>query len=117
VYGSESGALAVLEILVHLQQTWLLDRYLMCRAVLDSTAMEELPQDSLPAGWRAFPAPAPLQDLGHAWIRAELSVALRVPSAIVPFEWNYLVNPRHPGFSALEVLRPEPFRLDTRQSA
>jgi RES domain-containing protein len=39
---------------------------------------------------------------------------LAVPSAIVPRETNYLLNPAHPDFRRLRIGRPEPFSLDPR---
>ncbi|MBI5482311.1 MAG: RES family NAD+ phosphorylase [Deltaproteobacteria bacterium] len=39
---------------------------------------------------------------------------LAVPSAVVPQEWNYLLNPLHPDFGRLKLLPPEPFTIDPR---
>ncbi len=53
--------------------------------------------------------------IGDAWIRAQRSLALRVPSAVVPEEYNLLVNPVHPRFSELRIIgSPEPVVFDPR---
>lgn len=40
--------------------------------------------------------------------------AAAVPSAVLPREMNYLVNPRHPEASSIQVVGQEGFRLDRR---
>ena len=52
--------------------------------------------------------------LGDAWLDREPSAVLKVRSAVVPEEWNYLLNPRHPDFSRIVVHQPEPFVFDER---
>jgi RES domain-containing protein len=39
---------------------------------------------------------------------------LAVPSAVIPQEMNYLLNPRHVNFKRIRVRNPEPFRFDPR---
>jgi RES domain-containing protein len=41
-------------------------------------------------------------------------VALRVPSVIVPGEFNYLLNPAHPQFASVKIGKSEPFLFDPR---
>jgi RES domain-containing protein len=55
-----------------------------------------------------------LADLGTAWARKGTTAVLAVPSAIVPRERHYLLNPAHPDFVRVRVGRPEPFTLDPR---
>jgi RES domain-containing protein len=42
------------------------------------------------------------------------SVVLKVPSAIVDVEHNYLINPGHQDFEDVVIHRPGRFRLDPR---
>jgi RES domain-containing protein len=51
---------------------------------------------------------------GSKWLRAGRTAVLEVPSAIVPSEKNYLINPGHPEFRKLRVGRPLPFVFDPR---
>lgn len=39
---------------------------------------------------------------------------LGVPSAIVPAEWNYLLNPLHPNFNRIKVGKPATVKTDLR---
>jgi RES domain-containing protein len=114
VYTSESVSLALLEILVHLRAATALPTYSLISVRLDDAQVTALDRGRLPAAWRAFPAPAELARLGDAWAAAGGSLALEVPSAVVPRESNYLLNPGHPDFAALAIPPSEPFTLDLR---
>jgi RES domain-containing protein len=76
--------------------------------------LEDLPGVRLPRSWRAYPAPGALADVGAAWIRAGRRPALSVPSAVIPAERNYLIDPRHRLFSQVRLEQPQAFRLDPR---
>ncbi len=68
----------------------------------------------LPAGWRPYPAPEGLAGLGSEWVRGGQTAVLVVPSAVIPQEHNYLINPAHPDIRAIRVGSPQPFSLDPR---
>jgi RES domain-containing protein len=70
--------------------------------------------DDLPARWRSYPAPEELTALGTEWVTRGASVALRVPSVIVPTEHNYLLNPAHPDFQRIRIGPARRFGLDPR---
>ena len=80
----------------------------------------EIPADLIekpsrfPESWRQFPHSPATQDIGAAWARAKRSVALRVPSAVVPGEFNYLINPAHADFSQVKVGKAVSFTFDPR---
>jgi RES domain-containing protein len=118
VYTAESRSLAVLEQLVHLSRNRLPPRF-VCFAVdvPDELEITVAPLAELPAGWRSYPGPLELRDLGTKWAQSNASVALAVPSAVVPAERNVLLNPRHPDFARLAIGAPEPFAVDERLAA
>lgn len=68
----------------------------------------------LPAAWRTYPAPSALADLGTAWVRKRTTAVLIVPSAVIPSERNYLLNPAHPRFRSIRIGRFQPFSFDPR---
>lgn len=70
----------------------------------------------LPTNWRAYPAPASRADLGTRWIREGKTALLGVPSAVIPAESNYLINPQHPDVKAIRLGPPTPFSFDPRMS-
>ncbi len=51
---------------------------------------------------------------GSAWLRANRTAVLEVPSAIVPSEKNFLLNPKHPEFHRIRIGRALPFVFDPR---
>jgi RES domain-containing protein len=113
-YASQSLALATLEYLVHISREQAPSDLVVVRAELPDNAIETLDLRILPERWQRDPPPLELRQIGDAWIRTRKNLALRVPSAIVPTEWNVLVNPVHPRFSELSIAAPEPFTLDPR---
>ncbi len=114
VYTAQSEALAVLELLVHLQSSHLLRSYTSIPARFDDALVEGVDAERLPASWRDYPAPAALQQIGDRWAVEQRSAVLRVPSVIVPSEVNYLVNPGHRDFAAIAIGKPSGFRFDRR---
>ena len=68
----------------------------------------------LPDGWDAAMPGRASQNFGTKWARSRKSVAISVPSAIVPRERNYLINPLHPDFKKIRFSAPEPFVFDPR---
>jgi RES domain-containing protein len=114
VYTAESVALAVLEVLVHLDNSDVLTSYSLCSAEFDDSLVERLDRSALPANWRDYPAPAELQRIGDEWVASGTSAVLEVPSVIVETESNYLLNPAHPDFTSLKLGTPGPFEFDPR---
>ena len=113
-YCSESRALAMIEVLANADEP---DRLFSLKWVMVSA---ELPAESIerpsrvPANWRNYPHPRETQAIGPDWAKAGRTVGLRVPSAVVPGEFNYLLNPAHPQFAQVKLGAPEPFAFDPR---
>lgn len=114
VYTSSTAALATLEVVAHLDSTALLTSYSLIQATLPEQLVTAVELSSLPRNWRDFPAPPELQAIGDAWLHERISAALRVPSALVPVDFNYLLNPEHPDFPLITSGHPVPFPLDPR---
>ena len=113
-YCAESRALAVVEVLANTGES---KRLFALAWVLVSA---EIPVDLIertarfPDSWRQFPRSTATQDFGAKWAREKRTVAMRVPSAVVPGEFNYLLNPAHTDFHRIKLGRPEPFSFDAR---
>lgn len=114
VYVAESRALAVLEILAGLRSRKTLDAYVLIEIQLDEELVEKLDRESLPDQWRISPPAPETQSIGDRWIREARSAVLRVPSVVIPSEFNFLVNPAHLEFGGIKIREPEPFELDSR---
>lgn len=114
VYVSESLALAVLEVLVHLQDTSILPAYSTIRVTFDAALVSPINPSSLPKNWRQSPPPPETQAIGDAWIDAAFSAILEVPSAAVESEHNYLMNPAHRDFNLVATEPAVPYEFDSR---
>lgn len=115
LYTSENISLAAMELLVNLPVADLPDDLrLITLNVPDEISMRVISFDDLPKGWRHYPPPGSLSEMGTEWIQSEESLMLRVPSAVIPQEWNVLLNPQHSEMSRVEILSVEAFGFDKR---
>jgi RES domain-containing protein len=113
VYTAGSQSLAMLEMLV--QDEPLRARYVMIPAIMPANLrVERVVPAQLPANWRDAAARQDLQMLGSDWAKRRSSAVLAVPSAIIPAETNYLLNPLHPAFSRIRIGEPQEFVTDLR---
>ena len=113
VYTAESQSLALLELMV--QDEPLRAHYVLIPAQIpDDLAQSRIDADGLPADWRTLGTREVLQSLGLAWLKSARTAVLSVPSAVVPAERNYLLNPRHPDFARIVIGEPQSLQTDTR---
>jgi RES domain-containing protein len=113
VYTAGSQSLATLEMLV--QDEPLRARYVMIPVALPKNLkIERVTADELPADWRDLAAREHTQTIGSAWAKRKSSAVLVVPSAVIPAEHNYLLNPLHPSFSKIEIGERQDFITDLR---
>jgi len=114
VYTAGSASLAILEMLVHLQAQELMRRYVIFEVSFDETLMVTLDPATLPKAWRRSPSSTAVQQVGDDWVTEGSSAVLRLPSVIVPSEWNYLLNPVHPDFAKITIGPKQPIKFDPR---
>lgn len=114
VYTAGSASLAILEMLVHLQAQELLRRYVIFEVSFDEAIMTMIDPATLPKSWRKSPSPATVQQVGDEWVTEGSSAVLRLPSVIVPSEWNYLLNPAHPDFAKITIGPKQQIKFDPR---
>ena len=115
VYASASLSLAALELLVHCDPALLPDDLVaLAIEIPDGLLARRIEAARLGRAWRRHPAPESLAQLGDAWARDRACAVLSVPSAVVPGERNFLLNPAHPDFRKIRAGRPKRFALDAR---
>ncbi|GAA4456918.1 RES family NAD+ phosphorylase [Nibrella saemangeumensis] len=115
IYTAATRALACLENVVHRSGEGLQDLFrVMVIEVPEQLHQEEISLDILPATWAEFQNYYQCQQIGDAWLQRMQTAVLRVPSAIVPNEYNYLLNPTHPDFARVRLIQTEPFLFDPR---
>lgn len=118
VYLGGTLALAALECLVHFSHQTLPDDYVcLTVTVPKGIKIEAVDPASLAPDWWVEDPPVTTQALGSAWLKRNASLLLKVPSAIIPSEFNYLLNPQHKDFGKLHIAAPMKFRFDPRLKA
>jgi RES domain-containing protein len=112
LYTAEHPALALLEALVHLDRSELPDRFqLLSIDIPESIAFQSPPQNLL-ADWSQSTVES--RSIGDRWLRDGASLLLRVPTALIPHAWNFLVNPEHPDIAAATIYSVDRAPFDRR---
>ena len=115
IYTAASRALACLENVVHRTSVGLAGQFrTMTIEIPDEIAITSLKRDQLQERWQEFERYPYTQALGDAWIAEARTAVLQVPSAIIPQEYNYLLNPAHKDFRKIRLVNVEPFEFDGR---
>ena len=112
IYASSHASLVVLEALVH-ASTLPKDMVLVSLNVPNDVAIRRWRPKSLPRRWAEYPFGTATQR-GPAWARAGKELAVWVPSAVVPAEWNCLLNPMHADIARVKARVVVRFRFDPR---
>jgi RES domain-containing protein len=115
IYTAGTRALACLENIVHRSSLGLLEKFrIMMIEIPDDIVMKEVKPAALSDDWRKFDNYPETQGIGDGWIKKAESAVLKAPSAIIPEEFNYLINPLHKDFDRIKYLRNDPFTFDSR---
>lgn len=116
VYTSESRALAILEVAVHLDLSEDLptDRFYVEIDIPGEVEIREIRPEDLPKNWDSKPSILETQFIGDDFAKDNTAAVLKVPSSIVPPEFNYLINPNHPDAKKINLTSKEPLNFDKR---
>jgi RES domain-containing protein len=115
LYTGESRALCTAEAAVHIPLRSVPEDYMMIMIEIpDDAVIEPLLPEKLESDWNSFPYSHSTQLLGDDFIKRNQALALRVPSAVVQGDYNYLLNPLHADFTNLRILEVVPFGFDNR---
>jgi RES domain-containing protein len=112
VYTSAVASLAFLEMLVHADATIASLSYVLIPIEFDDQLVTEVDQAGLPADWRDKQSVT--RQIGDDWVRASRSAVLKVPSAILTVDQNYIINPAHPDMRRLQIGASQPLIVDGR---
>lgn len=115
LYTSESRALAMLELLVHVDETELPPNlFIMTIEIDESAPLYEMPDANMPEDWR-MPENLSLKNLGDRFFQDRSFIGLKVRSAVMPQEYNYVLNPLFPRyFDLVRVQHIEDYQRDGR---
>ncbi|MDZ7900859.1 MAG: RES family NAD+ phosphorylase [Arcicella sp.] len=115
LYTAEHRSLASLEVMVHLGNDFPDVEYAIIAIEIPDDSILRIDSNILPKEWKKVFDPGILASFADEWLQKEKSIALGVPSAIIPQETNYLINPLHPDFhERVRIVGIEPFTFDER---
>lgn len=115
LYTSASRALAVLEVAVHVPFGIMpVNYYIIVIEVPEQAGVTEIKISDLPANWNRNPIVKATQYMGDDFLKSHSNLTLQVPSATVPGDSNFIINPLHPNFKMLKIITVEPFEFDSR---
>ena len=117
LYTASSRSLASLELVVHRASIQpLMDYRVMVISVADDDHLyKQIQKADLPSYWRQMLAYTALQQVGSEWYRSMEHLVLKVPSAVIEQEYNYLLNTAHPEFGKhVKLVRTEDYFWDSR---
>jgi RES domain-containing protein len=113
LYVAENISLTVLEMLVHNQfKDFAIELSLLKISVPDTAEVKEIKLNKLKKEW--------IEDysytkfIGNEFIKSTNHLLLKVPSAVVNEEHNFLINPLHPDFKKVKIIEVKPFSTDKR---
>lgn len=113
LYTAATPSLALLESVVHISNI-LISGYCMICLEIPTDKIQEIRIDELPYNWYINPPPDVLKSYGNSFIKNRQFLALKLPSAIIPEESNYLLNPNHPDFKFVQIVFKRNIPIDER---
>lgn len=114
LYTSPGIALCTAEVAVHLPLGILPDDFDLVTLEIPDSEILEMTVNDLPDDWNLFPHRPSTQQIGNQFIREGKYLAMKVPSAAVSGEYNFLINPQHPYAQQLRVRKVQPYFFDKR---
>ena len=115
LYTSQSRALAFAEVAIHIPIGIVpKDYFLVSISIPDKAGILQLTDTDLPPDWRSNPHSNSTQKIGDQFIAEAKYLVLKVPSAVVPGDYNFLINPNHSQMKGVVIEDIEPFEFDSR---
>ena len=117
IYAGSSRSLATLELVVHRSSIVPENKYnIMVISIADhDDLVNTVKIKNLPKNWQKLQAYSTLQNIGSHWYNNRESLILKVPSVIIPLEYNFIINTKHKKFNQyVQLVRNENYFWDDR---
>jgi RES domain-containing protein len=115
IYTADSKALACLENVVHRNSRGLQKNFRQMNIeVPHEIKIDKIEIADLKPDWKEFMRMSYTESIGDEWIKAGKTAVLKVPSAIIAGDSNFLLNPEHKDFKKIKLLKTLPFHFDSR---
>lgn len=112
IYTAESRALSVLEYAININIDFIPRALSLCVFEIDESQVYSFKQEDLPGNWRETPAPKSTKDYGTQFLKSNKPI-LKIPSIIIPEEFNYIINPQVASLS-FKLVEIKDFVFDLR---
>lgn len=117
IYTGSTRALSTLELVVHRSSITIDNSYKLLVIEIDCKEDEiyQIKHSKLPKNWQSVESYPKLQEIGSSWYQDFKFLVMKVPSSIIPKEYNYLINTKHPDFSSkVKIKEIEDYNWDDR---
>lgn len=114
LYTSETKALSVLEYAANVQLEEMPDHLSITVYSLPVKSWKEFNVTDLPGNWQEIPVPEETKRWGSLHLQQAKYLALKIPSIIIPSEFNYILNPLHADFKKIKIKEVHSFSFDSR---
>lgn len=114
VYTGQTIALCMAEVAVHIPFGIIPIDYELITLEIPDDEIFELKKSQLPEDWKSLPNSYSTQTLGDEFVKKGKQMILKVPSAVVQGEFNFLINPLHPKIKKVKIKKTETFSFDQR---
>ncbi len=113
IYTASSRSLAILEYSVNISLDDIPRSLSLVSFRIPDTQLIIKTED-LPGNWKDVPAPSSTREFGNILLQEKKHLIIRISSAVIPQEFNYLINPMHPGLKHCEITNVEDLAYDVR---
>ena len=114
VYVAQTLSLASVEFFVHFGRLESAIKLISFHIAIPNGLVEEFQLSALPSEWDRVPSGTATANIGTTWLRNNASAVLKVPSALIKGEYNYLINPAHQDAGQIKVVERSSFSYDSR---
>jgi len=116
LYAATTRSLATLELVVHRAGIRMQEDFkMMVIRIADGAKKKTVLHTQLATDWHTMRGQQETQLIGHRWVERRKKVVMRVPSVVIPQEWNVVINTEHKEFKdQVKLIDLEPFAFDRR---
>jgi RES domain-containing protein len=113
LYAAKNPSLALFETLAHYEAMIVPSDLVLITIDIGETIFDSINLNALPLDWRNSPSPGSLKKLGSAFLKSKYPM-MQVPSVVMPYDSNFLINPSHPDIISLKIVEIQSFLMDYR---
>jgi RES domain-containing protein len=114
LYTSGSRSLCVLELSMQVPLALFKNNMRVLSIEIPDNLMIDTPYH-LPPDWHTWPHHHSSQEVGDSFVKSMKSPVLRVPSAVIKEEFNFLINPGHANARAIKIVDSQMFSVDSER--